>query len=363
MPFHDDNLQYIIIPANGVPGQARIVITSVLPPPLDTYTFTDRSGVSGRYTGGIIFYANDNTLPFDTTYTYLCVVSETLGNAVADVHMGTVVNGVVQEYAAGFPAVQLWAGNFGANGTERWISGGIVGLEANGAGAGGGVTIRGINTAPIVLRTDASTGAVSIITASGAISFTANTTGGINFTTNTGNISLNASGVGANADIFAANRNRLAGSRVSLDASSQIEVKTTRAYLLTQIQTNAANANLNLTAVAQTVPNCTMTLPTVTANAKYEARIVMDSLNTAGVNSTAIGELLVDGALQAGQALALNDVANGNRDTVTQQYSGNLATAGNHVFTFTAKDSVGAGNSQVQAAHCTLQVLIFESGG
>lgn len=354
MPFPEENIQYITIPADAGPGQARIVITSVLPAPLNTYTFTDRAGYANRYSGGIIFYSSDSIAPIDTTYTYLCVVNNNVANT-GDVHFGNVVNGVVQEYAAGFPSVQLWAASSAAASPERWISGTTVGLEAN--SSNGQLLLRGIGNAPII-GTTVGTGSIQFnSTGAGNIQLTATSTGNIVLTTNTGRVELNASGTGADVLITAV-RN------INLNASGgEIQVQGTRAYLLTQIQTNAANAVLNLVAAAAGIPNCTISLPTVTLNAKYDVELHWDVQNLGALNSVAVGELVVDGVIQPAQVLTQMDVANGNRYTTGQSYSGNLAAAGNHTFAFTGKDTVGAGNSQVQNQHTTIKVKIFETGG
>lgn len=341
MPFRRNNGQFIVIPAGAGPGQARIVITSVLPAPLDTYTFTDRAGYANRYSGGVIFYSADSVPPLDNTYTYLCVVNNNAANT-GDVHFGNVVNGVVKEYAAGFPAVQLWAGSTAAASPERWISGTTVGLEAN--STNGQLLLRGIGDAPIIATT-VGTGSIQLNTASGNVQLTCTTSGSIVLTTNTtGDITLNAS------------RN------LNLNAGGELQIQGVRAYALTQIQINSANAVLNLTGVAQNIPGCSITLPTVTTNAKYEVDLVMDAIPIAAVGSIAVGQVTIDGVLQPAQVLHQNDITDGNRDTTSQHYAGNLAAAGNHTFVYSAYDVVGAGNTQVQNLHTTIRVKIWESG-
>lgn len=340
MPFRRQQTSFIVIPGGAGPGDARIVIASALPPPLDTYTFPP----ANHYAGGIIFYPDGD----DTSYTYLAVIEDNT-DTIVGVHMGQVHNGAVMQDGSGFPFAQQWAQFTSTNETFMTLRSQLISLVAPGTATGGAAVTLSANgggaNSDILLQADDSITIQSGFAIAGLLRLL-NLNGPVDITA-----------TGATADL-----SLTSGRNLNLNPLGELQMQGTRAYVLTQIQTNRCNAVLNNTLAAQNVPNCSITLPTVTTNARYKVNIWQDIQNLGGLNSVAVGELLVDGALQLQQALTQMDVANGNRYTTGQSYSGTLAAAGNHVFTMTNRDTAGAGNSQVQAQHTTITVEIFESG-
>lgn len=368
MPFQKKQpITFITIPGNAGPGEARIVITSVLPAPLVTYTFTDRAGYLSSYAGGIILYSDDISPPLDTTYTYFAVVANEFGSFTA-VHMGHVFNGAVREISAGVPAVQIWGGEAGSVLTQKWLTAGMAVLEAY-SGTGEAI-VRGLNGALVRITTDS--GADIIVNAGGAnagISLTAadiitllsalSTT----ISTTTGSITLDANGSGADVLLTADDDIVLtAADDINFDAGGELQIQGTRAYMLTQIQTNKCNAALAPVPLAFTlVPNCSITLPTVTTNARYKVSIgARMGMNPAGGPTLLQGRVLVDG-VAAPQiiSLFLDEIQSENHPLFA---TGTLAAVGNHTFTFEASDVFNTAVCDV-AVDTTITVEIFESGG
>ena len=84
----------IILPPFAGPGQSRIEIGPVLPPPLDTYQFYSAFVASG----GIIFW------PDGSLDSYQFIVSVNSGASGAVIYQGSVDGGAVIEHKAGEPA-------------------------------------------------------------------------------------------------------------------------------------------------------------------------------------------------------------------------------------------------------------------
>jgi hypothetical protein len=314
MPFRRQQIAYLVIPGNAGPGEARIVITSVLPPPLDTYTW----GLPVlRYAGGIIWYPTGD----EDTYLYLCVVEDVTDNNVA-VHMGSVLNGVVEESPLGVPLAQVWQ-LFSATGerfdffnTELFsvLAQDDISIITQGIAA-----VLGLQSAGTI--TVAADGSITITSSNGPVAIT--------------------------------------GEEINLFPTNELQMQGTRAYVLTQIQTNRATPSLALTNAQQNVGNTLITLPTVTANARYKVQTFFD-MNHGATAETSIGRLIVDGVTQASEALHRGS---GDRDTVGQTYSGTLATADNHTFQLAALASATTGVITAEALHTGLTVEIWESGG
>lgn len=81
----------LVIPAGAQPGTPRIVLTSQLPPPLDTYQFAATGGPTAA-SAGIIFYSNSTT-----SYQFLVLVRSP--NEI-QVRWGSVIAGVVMQLDA-----------------------------------------------------------------------------------------------------------------------------------------------------------------------------------------------------------------------------------------------------------------------
>jgi hypothetical protein len=100
MPFKNlEQLENITIPPNAQPGEARIVVGTDLPAPLDQYQVFSLGGPAVNYSGAIILYGEGD----DTTYQYLGIARHALNPGDFHVHWGFVWQGVVQEAVAGFP--------------------------------------------------------------------------------------------------------------------------------------------------------------------------------------------------------------------------------------------------------------------
>lgn len=83
------------ISVGGGTGQARIVFTSDLPSPLDTYTLAGNVG----FVAALIFYPGGGS---DTTYEFLAIADGTTGALVQTV-WGIVNQGSVSEWSTGVP--------------------------------------------------------------------------------------------------------------------------------------------------------------------------------------------------------------------------------------------------------------------
>lgn len=375
MPFKRRNTTFIVIPATAGPGEARIVITSVLPEPLNSYTFTDRAGYTNSYAGAIIFYSSDSIPPLDNTYTYLAVVEN--AGAFSALHMGEVHDGSVREVTAGVPAVQIWSTEGSSVGTQKWLSAGFAVLEAY--ATTGEAVLRGRNGAKVRITNDAASGEIIInATGSGAdltitvtdilamtagsVDINATTAVTIDTTATNSSIALTAGGSGADMTLTATDQMRLAATDINLDATTQIEVQGTRAHLLTQQQTNLCTAALSPIPNAYTdITGCLITFSTVTTNARYKVDVSANlGMNPAGLTVVNV-RLLVDGVAQTQQITAhMHEV---QRDNEAQHYSGSLASAGSHTFKIQARDQLTSAVCDVAADDTTITVTIEESGG
>lgn len=357
-PWAVNPLGELIIPGDAGPGDSRIVITTQLPPPLDTYTFVDQAGYSDRYTAAIIFYPDDPDVPpDDNTYTYLATVGNPVGSVFSAVHMGHVSSGSVRQVSPGVPEVQIWGTESSSVATQKWLTGGLVEIMAT--QLTGYLRMRAVDD----IRMD-------LTGTSGVIGINATTTGSQVVISGATKVqmqdALNNARVfvdTTNVEGFSFGDTRWQGfGHFIINMSGEVRLKATRAYLLTQIQTNLATApDVTLTAVSQNIPGCSITLPTVTANARYDAIIVCDFEMTVVGSTTAIGRLSVDGVVQTQEA-HLELTTTSVRATVSQVYSGTLAAAGNHTFILQALLSAASGTTLLKASHSTLKVQIFESG-
>jgi len=323
MPFKRNQTTFLVIPGNAGPGEARIVITSQLPPPLDTYTWFVGPL---RYAGGIIFYPQGD----DTSFNYLATVDDPLDNNVI-VHMGRVWNGAVVETLSPGPQpkVQAWSLFTGTGELFDQLASHVISMAAD-----GDVNISALGIASIL-----SLNAAGQLTLQG---------------TSQTSISATSGPVG------------ITGEEVNLFPTNELQLQGTRAYLTTQLATPRASSDLTLTSGAAgtevLVPGCTVTLPTITANARYKVKVACDFGCTSAGTATAVGALYINGTIQTGQAL-LGINGTDDRATVFQTYSGILATAGNYTFALRARKDAASGTMAAFATHTCLTVEILESGG
>lgn len=300
-----DNLT---IPTSAGPGEARIVIASKLPPPLDTYLLAAGFG----YKSGIIFYSNGD----DTTYNFLVVGEDNQPNT-ALTHYGSVVGGAVVESAPGVPDVYALVSDF------------IAGAVANHSIAA---------TLEAVLRTtgDGGVGGTTLVEALG--------TGGIVAVTADGPVNVSA------------------GGNHALQVGGVTQLNGNDAYYVTHDEVVTAAAGITLNLVATLIPGCSIQVLPATPNSKWSANIACYFEETVAGVVKAFGELYVDGVAQTAIAvLNLNAVADGA--TVSQNYGGVFATAGLHTFELRARKNAALGTVLAQSPHCTLAVKVMETGG
>jgi hypothetical protein len=310
----------ITLPPSAAPGSARIFIGPDLPPPLDTYVFNAYGFGATKFVAAIVFYANDSVVPLDDLYQFIGVVDNP-GLASAVVY-GLVQNGAVREFSAGRPA----------------------GLTTITQSAGVTTQINELYDDIVMATRSGSSGAIALASAAAA------SLSGVGAVT----ISSSANGVTISAP-------NAATGVINLDAGTEIELQGTKAYLLTQMSTARASADLTLTTARQTVTGATVTLPTTTANALYSADIECDVEETVAGTVLVIGELDVDGTVQTQAALWV--VKATDRLTISQHYSGVLATAGNHTFTVKGSKGAAVGTVVMHQTHSLVRAQIFESGG
>jgi hypothetical protein len=255
--------------------------------------------LNGPYVAALIFYSQGD----DTTYSYIGVVEDSL-TQLTIVHWGHVVSGAVVEDSGGVPRVE-----------ERLASAGTVAH-----------TIR----------------ADDILMVAGALGVTLNSAAALLF--------------------LAATSATITADTVNLDPATELQLRGTKAYVLTDMQADSLVPNVALTAA--NVSMCQVAVNTATANARYEAQIVCLFDSNAAIAVSAIGELDVDG-LGSVQGQAILEVATASdRATVTQVYTGVLATAGPHTFDLMARKTAAVGTVFAGGNNCTrLLVKIYESGG
>lgn len=122
----------------------------------------------------------------------------------------------------------------------------------------------------------------------------------------------------------------------------------------------AASSDLGIGQTAQDIPGASITLTTVADNATYVAIGSFDFDGSgSGSTANAFGRLVVDGVVQAAEALYQVSSASANvRSVITQTWSGTLAAAGSH--TLKLQGTTPSGGIEINATHTRLQVIIFE---
>lgn len=127
------------------------------------------------------------------------------------------------------------------------------------------------------------------------------------------------------------------------------------------VETAACSSLLGLTAAVQDVPGCEVEIETEAANARYIAYGAFDMEQiAAGTTTIAVGILDVDGTDDTRQAI-FNGVADNNRATVVQVWTGILSAAGVHTFKLQGQRAGGAdGVKRVNTTHTTITVHVME---
>lgn len=128
------------------------------------------------------------------------------------------------------------------------------------------------------------------------------------------------------------------------------------------IERATASSALALTTTITDVPGCVVAIETEAANAQFVAYGVFDMEQLAANTTTiAVGILDVDGTDEATQAI-FNGVADNNRVTAVQVWSGVLASAATHTFKLQGQRSGGADSiKRFNALHTTLTVHVMET--
>lgn len=407
MPWEDAPLRTITIPGDAGPGDARIVITSELPPPLDTYTFNGAQ----TYSGGIIYYAAGG----DTNYTYLCVVNDPAGDI--SVHIGHVRLGVVVDDGLAHPFVQSWllspatgqqvfeiaardqvrlstgptggnlllqakkgnisllgtgatsaiSGSTSGTGDITFDAGGVARIGRNAGtvawqvsgtnvlGIGDNATIRG-NTA--ILLTDNigpetidinSTG-IRLATAAAGSDITLSAADDV-FITATGQvISLDANGGAVNV---AGDLNVTGAGNVYQMDATQVRVLTSDAYA-------QASGAISPNGTITLIPGCSVNVTSLRANAVCKIRSTLDFQELASSTSTSVVFIYVDGVQQSPQAIFSGRTEVGLRGTYAQNFRTTLAAAGAHTIELRCQNTLSSTAHQIAAQHTTIDVEVFE---
>lgn len=392
----------LTIPSTAGPGNARIVIASQLPPPLDTYVFYGDQ----TYAGALIFYAQGS----DQDYTYLGVVEDIVDSDIS-IHVGHVLNGTVVEISVGVPAVQRWLIEQ-ATGQQTFEiyshdftnilslnavtvrAGGPNGLSLLATGAGGDITgsaIDGISFdaggnaaftraagtqgffADNVSVAMVAGGALqnALISATNLAQVSApqvNVLGPANVDTtwSGAGIVMRANNAGNDIAFQAQDQIRMtAGTEVRVQADlnvtlgMQYQLDASNLWVTTKKDYQPANALVALGAAFVLVPGCTFVLTPVRNNPNYEVEIVCDFEETAAGATVCLGQLFINGVAVAGQAL-LSVAAVGDRATVPQNYAGALVGAGPFTFELRVSRSAAAGAQRANAIHSTIRGKLLE---
>jgi len=99
----------LIIPEGAGPGDPRIVISTGLPAPLDTYVFKDSFGDPATAIAAILFYGG--SLIADNSYGYIALIPSFNDDLM--IHMGSVMEGIMQEAAVNYPNGYQWITTLG----------------------------------------------------------------------------------------------------------------------------------------------------------------------------------------------------------------------------------------------------------
>lgn len=129
---------------------------------------------------------------------------------------------------------------------------------------------------------------------------------------------------------------------------------------LTTIVGAQATGDINPLGAAADCPGATITVVTTNANTKVMVQGVFDFDVSAFTSSgLAAGNLVVDGATQAGGALFAYTAA-AQRATVGQCWLVTLAAAGSHVLKLIAAKAGGTATVVSRQAHTTITALVLD---
>jgi hypothetical protein len=125
---------------------------------------------------------------------------------------------------------------------------------------------------------------------------------------------------------------------------------------LMQSRTATCNTAITLTTSAQDVPNCSLTLTATGLNAFAQVVAVFDFGGDTEDGMVYIGQLIVDGALQTGEAHGDGAVG---RATNAQVWQVQLSP-GSHTLKLQAQRGGGTTDKEVMAAHTRIAAFLFD---
>lgn len=140
--------------------------------------------------------------------------------------------------------------------------------------------------------------------------------------------------------------------------TDQVRVWTGTTWRLILPQLTQQNARATIDTVFSTTPadiiGATLNVTTITANTPVQVAASFDLEHTLAGGIEAIGELVVDGVTQLGQALLDQSCI---RATSSQVWLVTVATPGVHVFKLQGSKLNAAGTVQAHAFHTALNVI------
>jgi hypothetical protein len=140
-----------------------------------------------------------------------------------------------------------------------------------------------------------------------------------------------------------------------------VSVPARRTYNLVSITSATCDSLLALTTTPADVSGTTLSITTLTPNAKWSATAFFDAQILGANNNTPRGWLRVDGVDPTSMALySANFASSNNRATIGQTYEGTLTTAGSHTFVLRGDVTAGSGQWRFNILHTRYVLHIFE---
>lgn len=124
----------------------------------------------------------------------------------------------------------------------------------------------------------------------------------------------------------------------------------------------SAACTLGLTQTTTTpadIPGCSITLTTANPNASVLVIGVFDISVVTGAAAVAVGNCVVDGSAQNGEATQ-QLVTTGLRQTVSQVWNVVLATATSHTIKLQGALTANAGSATYNSTHTTLTLTVYD---
>jgi hypothetical protein len=358
MPWDSPPATSITIPGDAGPGTTRVVITTQLPAPLDTYVASGAAGGSGKYSGGIIFYGSGD----DTTYTYLCALGPAF--SVSEVHFGHVRTGGVQERAAGTPdAIMINTNGSGFN-TIKDIYAKLINISTGTAAdtgqlmldANGTAALRGYDPSITAAHDAMITAANNAVITASAVTLDSN--GGIIHAdaSPSGTVQLNGSVLDLNATTTGTVY--ITAGLLDIDAP-QLTYKAIPAAIKTGYGEGEATADLFATTASVALPGCSVTVTAAANGARYSVHVNLDVEVTVAGYGLLVGELYVNGVIQS-RTLLVQGWAAGVRAPAHQQWPPLTVPAGANTFLVKIRKTINAGSIVAHQVHSSIQADLYE---